>query len=145
LVAPDPGSLIIGGVVDQGTKTLTVYRGDLGRLTVPQSVFQPSGDGTAPDFSDFEVIDFGHAIRLGPYESSADAIFYEGDPAFRKRLRERRHEEERTFGASLRRLRMQRRLRQEDFPPLPARTIARIEGGVTKPREGTLAVIARRL
>jgi hypothetical protein len=146
LGASDPSQLIIGGLADPGTMTLTVYRGDLERLTVPFSVFRPSGDGTAPDFSDFAVIDNGHAIRLGRYESAADAILYEGDPAYRKRLRDQRIAAEQTFGASLRRLRLQRRLRQDDFAPLSPRTIARIENGATpKPHGRTLKLIAQRL
>jgi hypothetical protein len=146
LAAPNRHDLIIGGMVDHHSQTLTVYRGDFGRVTVPLSIFKPSGDGTVPNPKDFGVSDYGHGIRLGSYESSADAIFYEGDPAYRKALRARRRNEEKTFGACLRRLRIQRRLLQTDFRPLAARTIARIENNkVGKPHGKTLSIIASRL
>jgi hypothetical protein len=85
-------------------------------------------------------------VRFGKYEATADAIFYECDPDYRKRLRKKMQAEEKTFGASLRRLRIMRGLRQSDFAPLPAKTIARIERGeVEKPHGTTLDRIADRL
>ncbi len=138
-------TLIIGGVADPATKTITVYRGDLTRITVPFSIFKPTSSGNCPNFDELSVIDYGHAIRLGRYESSADAIFYDGDPVFRKKLKDRRREEDRTFGACLRRLRTQRRLTQDAFKPLSDKTIARIEAGASKPQGRTLEIIARRL
>jgi hypothetical protein len=96
--------------------------------------------------ADFEVIDNGHAIRLGQYEAAVDSIFYECDPDYRKRYRRRLQAEEKTFGASLRRLCVLRGLRLGDFAPLTAKTIARIERGeVEKPHGRTLARIAERL
>ncbi len=146
LNVPDPREHVVGGMVDLDGGMLTVYRGDFSRLTVPLSIFKPTGKGTEIDPADFEVIDGGHAVRFGEYEAAADAIFYECDPAYRKRLRLRLQAEEKTFGASLRRLRVLRGLRQGDFSPLPAKTIARIERGeVAKPRDGTLARIAGKL
>ena len=51
-----------------------------------------------------------------------------------------------TFGACLRRLRKLKGLRQSDFEPVPAKTIARIERGETyEPHGKTLQTIARRL
>jgi hypothetical protein len=132
--------------VDRSAGTLTLYRGDFSRLTVPLSIFKPTGTGTEIDPSDFEVIDSGHAVRLGAYEAAADAIFYECDPEYRKRYRRRLRAEEKTFGASLRRLRVLRGLRQGDFAPLSAKTVARIERGeVDKPHGQTLSRIADRL
>jgi hypothetical protein len=146
LAAPNRHDLIIGGMVDPYSQTLTVYRGDFGRVTVPLSIFKPSGDTTVPNPKDFGVLEYGHGIRLGSYESSADAIFYEGDPAYRKALKDRRRDEDKTFGACLRRLRIQRRLLQTDFSPLAARTIARIENNqVGKPHGKSLSIIASRL
>ena len=113
---------------------------------VPLAIFKPTGTGTTMDPSDFEVIDSSHAIRLGPYEAAADAIFYETDPEYRRRLRRQLRQEEKTFGASLRRLRVLRGLRQGDFTPLSAKTVARIERGeVAKPHGPTLARLAHRL
>src|SRR5260370_25088933 len=146
LDAPNRQDLIIGGMVDAQSQTLTVYRGDFRPVTVPLSIFKPSGDGPEPDFDRFSIGEFGHTVCFGDYESSADAIFYEGDPAYRKARKERRRDEDKTFGACLRRLRLQSRLPQTDFAPLAARTIARIENGKIGKLQGkTLSIIARRL
>jgi hypothetical protein len=141
----DRRKYVIGGAVDQGTETLTIVRGDLTQLTVPLSVFRPSGT-TKPDFRRFDVIDFGQTIRLGEYEADTDAVLYEADPEYRKRERNRRRESDNTFGASLRRLRLLRNMSQGDFTPLPSKTIARIENGeVGQPRGRTLRTIAGHL
>ena len=142
----EPKDFIVGGMVDQFANSLTLYRGDFSRLTVPLSIFEPTGAGTEIVPSDFEVIDCGNAIRLGTYEAATDAIFYESDPEYRRRHRRQLQAEEKTFGASLRRLRILRGLRQGDFTPLSAKTIARIERGeVDRPHGLTLTRIARRL
>jgi transcriptional regulator with XRE-family HTH domain len=61
-------------------------------------------------------------------------------------LNKERRLNERTFGAALRRLRLQRGLKQGDFIPLTAKTIARIERSeVRKPHGKTLQIIAQRL
>jgi len=147
LAANNAGELLIGGVVDPGSETITFWRGNLEPLTVPFSAFQPSGTGTRPNFDDFEIIDTGQTVRLGDYEAAVDAILYEYDPLYRRELNARRRAEERTFGASLRRLRIQRGLRREDFEPeISAKTIARIEQGkVENIRPKTLATLAQRL
>jgi hypothetical protein len=146
LNALDPREFIVGGMVDGSGGSLTLYRGDFSPLIVPLSIFEPSGAGVEPDFDDFEVIDNGYAVRFGKYEAAADAIYYECDPDYRRRYRRKLRSEEKTFGASLRRLRILRALRQSDFTPLPAKTIARIERGeVAKPHGPTLVRIADRL
>jgi hypothetical protein len=90
--------------------------------------------------------DCGNTVRLGEYEAAADAILYEADPEYRSRLRAKRREEDRSFGACLRRLRLQRGLLQGDFGDVTAKTIARIERGETAAPHGkTLAFIAARL
>jgi hypothetical protein len=137
--------LFIGGSVDPVSETLTLTRGNLDTVVVPLSMFRPSGKAT-PDPSDFAVEDYGHIVRLGEYEAAADAVLYEVDPDFRKRLNAKRRQEDRGFGASLRRLRLQRLLGRAAFPGLSAKTIARIERGETgKPHGKTLAVLAKAL
>jgi len=146
LHSPDRANLLIGGMVDPDTQTLTVYRGDARQVVVPLSIFKRTADGEVPVFGDFRVIDHGHAVRFGRYESAADVILYEGDPVYRRRVNARRRAEERTYGASLRRLRRQRRLRQSDFPGVAARTILRIENGeIHNPHAETVELIAKRL
>lgn len=146
LNTPNRRELIVAGMVNFAAGTLTVYRGDFSPVTVPLSLFKPSGKGVAADPSDFEVIDCGHAIRLGKYEAAADAIFYAGDPVFRKQERKKRRAEDQSFGASLRRIRITRGLHQKDFSPVPEKTVARIERGeVAKPHPKTLRAIAAKL
>ncbi len=137
--------LFIGGLYDPATDTLTLTRGNLEPVVVPLSLFQPSGDA-APDPSDFGVTDYGHTIRLGKYEASAEAILYEVDPDYRRRTNAKRRQEDRGFGPSLRRLRIQKHLTRNDFPGVAAKTIARIERGETgKPQGKTLGVLAKTL
>lgn len=147
LLAPKEESrnLFIGGLYDPATDTLTLARGRPDTVVVPLSMFRPSGDAT-PDPSDFGVTDYGNTIRLGKYEASADAILYEVDPDYRRRINAKRREEDKGFGPSLRRLRIQRHLTRNDFPGVTAKTIARIERGeIAKPHEKTLSVLAETL
>jgi DNA-binding XRE family transcriptional regulator len=137
--------LFVGGVMDQVARIATLTRGDGSMLVVPFTAFQPSGEGVSPDFERFSVTDYGHTIRLGDYEAASDAILYEFDRQFRARLNAKRREEERTFGAALRRLRKEKRLKRSDFGDISPKTIARIERGETTPRKATLQRIADRL
>jgi len=88
----------------------------------------------------------GRTISLGEYEAAFDAVLYEYDANNRRKLKRRRHRTDRSFGASLRRLRKQRKLRRSDFPGVSDRAIARIERGeVEKPHQSTLEAIASAL
>jgi len=139
--------VFIGGSVDHDTTTITFWRGNLKSLTVPFSAFEKSGTGTKPDFNEFAVIDCGQTVQLGEYEAAVDAILYEYDPEYRRRISKQRLQEDQSFGASLRRLRKQRGLRREDFEPdLSAKTIARIEQGkVKRIQKKTLNTLAEHL
>jgi hypothetical protein len=142
----DTSHRFIGGAADQQGETLALVRGNLATLVVPFSYFTESGDGTKPDFRKLSLADYGLTVSLGAYEASADGILYEFDVAYRQKLNKERRQKERTFGAALRRLRLQRGLKQGDFAPLTAKTIARIERSeVEKPHGKTLQTIARRL
>jgi hypothetical protein len=144
LAARNKTDLFIGGTVSKDTGTITLRRGNLESLVVPFSAFHPSGDGLSPDFDHFSVADYGHTIKLGDYEAASDAILYEFDPEYRRRIAKERMASEKSFGASLRRLRKQHGLKRTDFSPLTEKTIARIEQGlVERPRGNTLSVIAK--
>lgn len=147
LKADSRADLFIGGSVDKVTETITLWRGNLDTLTVPFSAFEESGDGVKPDFGRFAVTDYGQTIRLGKYEAAADAVLYECDADYRRRIKKERHESEQSFGASLRRLRKQRGLSREDFAPeINAKTVARIEQGkVSRIQKKTLGALAQRL
>lgn len=146
LEADNKDQLFIAGSVDADSETLTLWRGNGKSLVVPLSGFRPSGEGKKPDFKRFSVADYGHTLRFGEYESSVDAVLYEHDPEFRAMLNKRRKAQERGLGPALRRLRIQRGLRQIDFAPVPATTIARIERGeVATAPKSTLHMIAKKL
>ena len=142
----DRSEFFIAAASDPVTRTLSLVRGDCQALVVPFSFLEPSGDGTKPDFSKVRVTDFGRTVALGDYEASADAILYEADRAYRKKVALQRQESDKSFGAALLRLRKQRKLKRSDFPSLSAKTIARIERNeIDKPHGATLAAIADRL
>ncbi len=137
--------LFVGGIVDMPSGTLALVRGNLEGISVPLSMFRDSG-AARPDFQRFAIDDHGHTVRFGGYEAAADAILYEVDADYRKRLNARRRAEEKGFGPSLRRLRIQRGLSRDSFPGITAKTIARLERGeVEKPQGRTLQVIAKAL
>lgn len=141
-----PERFFIGGVVDAEDKALVLYRGSLERVVVPFSWFRTAPRGAKPDFGDFEVIDGGQTVRLGKYEAAADAILYESDPSARARMKNNFVQADKSFGGALRRLRLQRGVRRNDFGGITAKTIARIERGeVGKPHARTLARIAKKL
>jgi hypothetical protein len=146
LAAKDAADRFIGSAADPESKTLALVRGNLATLVVPFAFFKPSGDGTRPDFSKLSFTDYGLTVALGAYEASADGILYEFDPAYRQKLRRERLKSEQSFGAALRRLRLQLGLKRSDFAPVASKTIARIErGDVERPHGKTLQTIARRL
>lgn len=146
LSAPNAADLFIGGRVDSDAGVLLLFRGNLAPLVVPLTVFEPGPGSPQPDPKRFAVTDYGQTLKLGDYEASGDAILYEVDPEYRRRIRKRRREEDQSFGASLRRLRILRRLRQSDFPDISEKEIGRIERGeVATPHGDTLQKIARRL
>ena len=73
--SPQANIMVIGGKVDYKKKIIRVVRAsDLKSFDVPFSKFKPSGDGTRPNFKDFQVTDCGFSIRLGDYEAGADSI-----------------------------------------------------------------------
>ena len=146
LKSPDHRDRFVGGMVDKESEIVTLWRGDLTPLVVPLATFTPSANGIRPDWDRFTVTDYGHTLRFGTYEAAADAVLYECDPEFRRRLKKARIASERTLGASIRRLRMQRQLTRNDFPGIAPKTLARIERGeVAKPHGGTLGAIAKHL
>ena len=132
---------------DEPTRPFVILvRGNLQRVIVPWAWFRPTPDGTTADFTDVEVVDDGLTIRLGTYEAAVEALLYEFDTAFRARERRRRLASDESFGASLRRLRLQRGVPRTDFAGVSEKAIARIERNeVSRPRGATLHAIAARL
>jgi len=146
LASPDRADRFIGGAVAENTESVVLYRGTLDPVVVPKAWFVPRPKGPKPDFGDLEVIDFGQTVRLGEYEAASDAILYEFDPAYRRRARRLRIDQDRSFGGALRRLRLQKGLSRSDFPGISAKQVARLERGESgKPHSATLKILADRL
>jgi hypothetical protein len=144
--ASNRADLFIGGIVEKQDKLLILFRGDLEPLVVPLSWFVSSKASPKPDISHFAIEDYGHTVRLGAFEAASDAILYEFDPDFRKRANQQQRQLDQSFGGSLRRLRLQKRVSRNDFTGVTAKTIARIERNeVERPRHRTLQLIAKRL
>ena len=143
LSSANRADLFLGGIVDEGSGTLTLTRGDLTTLTVPLSMF-PTDGPTALDFGRFALDDYGYTIRFGDFEASAHSVLYRVDPEYRRRANKRRIAEDKGFGPSLRRLRILRRLSRNAFPGISPKTIARIERKETeKPHGRTLDTLAK--
>jgi helix-turn-helix protein len=102
--------------------------------------------GLSPNISNIAVAAFERTIRVGKYEASSTAILYAFDERYRRRAKHRQEACDRSLGGTVRRLRLERGLRQKDFPGVTAKEVARIERGeVKKPHLRTLARIAKRL
>jgi len=136
----------IGGMVDEHSQTLTLWRGNFHPVVVPFEAFPATGNGVRPQFNRFSVTDYGRTLKFGEYESAADVVLFEYAPDFRRRLKQTRFAKEQSLGASIRRLRKQRRLTLNDFGDVDPKTLARIEHGkVQRPRSETLKQIAKTL
>lgn len=142
LVADNREDLFVAAHAVPEDDALVLFRGDLRSLIVPLSSFKAKKGGAKPDPRKISVMDYGQTIRLGAYEVAADALLYELDPEARRRARRREIDADDSLGASIRRLRLQKGLSRDDFGPLSAKTIARIERGETEPRGTTLATIS---
>ncbi|MEI8373249.1 MAG: helix-turn-helix domain-containing protein [Planctomycetota bacterium] len=137
--------LFVGGVIDTEFSLLMLVRGNFDPITVPLSVFRPSGT-SKPDFHRFELDDYGHTVRFGEYEASSHFILYLADSDYRKRMNAKYRAQEKGFGPSLRRLRILKGILQDEFPGVNSKTIARIERGeVAKPHDTTRTIIAKTL
>lgn len=75
LAAENAADLVIGGIVDPKAKVLTLVRGDLSLplLVIPFTSFKPAA-GLRPNFKDFEIIDYGQAVRFGKYEATVASL-----------------------------------------------------------------------
>jgi DNA-binding Xre family transcriptional regulator len=124
---------------------VVLYRGHLEPLVVPLTWFARP-NRPRPDPKDFEITDIGQTVRLGKLEATSDAILYALDPDARRRTKQRRIEDDTTFGGALRRLRRERGIRRDDFEGISEKEIARLERGeVAKPHTDTLEKLASRL
>lgn len=79
---------------------------------------------------------------MGDFEASVDAVLYSFDAEYRRRAKLR--ELDSSFGASLKRLRLERGLTQKDLG-VDERTVRRIEANEVQPQKRTLKMLAERL
>jgi len=144
---PDSEDYFIGGIVNTANASVVLYRGNLVPITLPLSWFEAGPNSPQPIPDDFEIIDFGQTVRMGEFEAGAEAILYEFDPLFRRRDKERRINTDDSFGGALRRLRLQKGLKQSDFSPsISTKEIGRIERGeVTTLHKRTKETLAQLL
>src|SRR5438552_2585678 len=63
--AMDRSEVFVAAAADPVTRTLALVRGDCEQLVVPFALFEPSGDGTKPDFTTVRLTDFGRTVALG--------------------------------------------------------------------------------
>jgi len=72
--APNKHELFVFGVLCQDVNLLSVFAGDGKIIDINLDIFEPSGDGTTPDFDRFEIIDYGQTLKFGNYEASSRTI-----------------------------------------------------------------------
>ena len=145
--SPESEDYFIGGIIDKANDSVVLYRGNLVPITLPLSWFEAGPNSPQPDPDDFEIIDFGQTVRMGEFEAGTEAILYEFDSLFRRRDKERRINTDDSFGGALRRLRLQKGLKQSDFSPsISTKEVGRIERGeVTTLHKRTRETLAQRL
>lgn len=142
LAEDHPEDYFVGAGYNEDDDAIVLYRGNLSAVIVSVDDFEPN-PRTEPDATDLEIVDWGQTLRLGDYQVPADAILYERDPEFRRRKRAKRREFDDSFGGSVRRLRKQKGLTQDEIPGVSAKTVGRIERNeVENPREETLQKLA---
>lgn len=146
LAAENRADLFIGGSVDPSSQTITLWRGSLEPLIVPFTAFEVSGDGTAPDFRRFSVTDSGQTVRLGEYEAAADALLYEFDPEYRRRINGQHSRTNRASGQPCDGCASSGGSAGKTSPPKSPPRRSRIEQGkVQRIQKKTLECLARRL
>lgn len=142
LAEDHPEDYFIGAGYNEDDDAVVVYRGDLRALSLSTSDFEANPQAE-PDPTDLEIVDFGQTLRLGDYQVPADAILMERDSEFRRRKKAERRKFDDTFGGSIRRLREQKGLNQDQIPGVSAKTVGRIERNeVENPRDETLEKLA---
>lgn len=87
---------IISGYVDYDLNQIILFRGDGTTLVAPFIIFEPSAD-CSPDFNDFDIVDYGMAVKLGNYEAGIDTILKAIDPKLREEYDQTIRDRKETF------------------------------------------------
>jgi len=139
-IAQFDASVVVGSLFDPAGRILTLMRGDLAAVVVPQEVLSKhfAGINGRPQLSDD-----GTRLVYGDKSVPVVDVLMEVDPVFRREYRRQMWAQQRDLASRVRHLRKLRRARREDFPGLTSKTIARIERGEIKmPQRETLRLIA---
>lgn len=73
--------LIVSGYVDFYYKHIVLFKGNGVPINARFEMFVPSN--IEPEFDSLEIIDYGHAIKLGAYEASTHSILIELEPWYK--------------------------------------------------------------
>jgi hypothetical protein len=125
---------VIGLQVLESLKKVKILKADFETLFIPMDIFKATSRGVKADFKNIEIMEYGHYIKLGEYEASVSGILYECDKNYRLRRKKERFDNEISFGACLRRYRIQKDIKQSDFKNTSEITIRRIEAGKEPPK-----------
>lgn len=146
LQAPNRNELFIATRYLDVFDCVVFFTASLDQIVIPRSWFEASLSIKNVDLRRTCPVDHGQTVVVGNAEIAVDAILYDFDPDFRRKARKRRRDNDKSIGGSIRRLRLQRGLRQAEFPGISRREINRIERGqVKKPHQSRLSTIADRL
>ncbi len=146
VLARRDSGLLLGAMVDELACIITFCRGDLSFLSVPWKWFETQARTSIPPLEQVAIGNEGRTIHIGSCSFAVDDALAAMDPDYRRFLRRRHWEASDDQGDRIRRLRLQMRLRREDFPGIDAKTIARIERGeIRRPQRETLRLIAQTL
>lgn len=151
LQAPNRADLVVGVRYLQAVDALLLFTGTLDQLLIPGHWVRATSLPTAQPLAlaDAHPIDYGHTLAVADLEIATDAVLYEFDAQARRRMKRRLRNQQAGVGASIRRLRLQRGLRQADLAEradLSRRQVGRIERGLAStPTPASLARIARAL
>ncbi|MCK6481052.1 MAG: helix-turn-helix domain-containing protein [Planctomycetes bacterium] len=145
LTSDHPEDLCVAAGLLPGGEELVLWRGDFRPLFVTLREFRGPAAGV-PDPRRIRLLDCGQTVALGRFQAAFSALLYEKDPDYRRRARRRARDEDRSYGGSIRRLRLQRGRTRGEIPGVASRTVARIEKGfVRRPHRATLAALAAAL
>ena len=111
---------------------------------VPLEKLPPLDSLSPHELRSFSVSDSGSRLHWdsGDIDLNLDGIRAAVDIRVRREQQRRFREESEGYGHAIERFRIERALKQTDFPGLPERTVRRIEKGETLPRESTLDRLA---
>lgn len=146
LLAANRNELFIATRYVEDFDCIVFFTGTFEQTVVPRIWFDANLERVDLDLKQASLIDYGQTVVFGNIEIAVDAILYDFDSNFRREAKRRRRNQDESIGGSIRRLRLQRGLRQGEFQGISRKEIGRIERGeVRNPHQKTLLQIADHL